>query len=514
MKKFLSKLFTNTLTELERSVFQKRLVEGTLFGVGSMLVASTLLAPKQPKQAMVYQLLTGGAMSLSALGWSKSRKQLEDRYSTFLTLNTEHDKHSVKHAFANEMDLTTVAYETDFAGQINQLAPGAQMRYLKKFDLGGLVIPPNFKQENKLVNASTPGVIPQLQSIQEDEELEYDTSWIDSKFIVASKVVVGAKGSGKSTYLRYEAARWLKENPEGTLVIFDPHYDVDDPSKAWLKDLNQKDIYRVYIFKTTEDIKKYFLKSFAELKDRTTNGLKGRKPYKCIFDEIENLKIHFDDGTFSLFLDFINMSQNEGRKFLFDITLGMHSLKKENTGIDSETLSQMEWLLAEKACYSNTTKYPADFDAKQIRNAAKQLGAIVDKTKCKVVVVIKQEESEPLIIALPYLEPPRIYLDGDQPYEPDEFDTVEDSEQIEEAIEGEQPQNEDYNEPEDTTNIKTVPDIAKLFKKVKGWFQEYTEKVGVSPTPDQVRLAWETATGKKLSEAALVYLIDKLREDE
>jgi hypothetical protein len=513
MSKFLSKLFNNTLQQQDKEIFQKRLIEGTLFGVGSVLVSMTLLAPKQPKQLMVYQLLTGGVMSLSALAWSKSKEELEGRYKTFLAMNKQHDQLTVKLSFANEMDLTTVAYETDLSNQINELPPGAQARYQKKFGLDGLVIPPNFKSESKLVSNS-PGILSSLQSGSDlDQEVEYDTSWITSEFIKASKIVVGAKGSGKSTYLRYEAARWLKENPEGKLLIFDPHYDVDDPSKAWLKDLDQKEIYRCYIFKTVEDIKKQFLNAYAELNKRIKHGLKDGKPWKCIFDEIENNYVNFDEGTFKLFQNFVNVSQNEGRKFLFDVSLGMHSLKEKNTGMDSDTLTQMEWLLFEKAAYSSTTKYPSDFDSKTIRTQAQQLKGMVEKDKCKVIVVIRQEEPEPLVTLLPYLEPPKIYLEGQQPIESDPEDIETELESSDSEVNLDYGDRNEENVPPESQSQDQSPNIPKLYQVVKAWFIEYRQKIGEIPSAEKIKLAWETATGKELTESALIYLIEKLIQE-
>jgi hypothetical protein len=132
------------------------------------------------------------------------------------------------------------------------------------------------------------------------------------------------------------------------------------------------------------------------------------RPIKIIIDEIENIKRGCTESEFKEILKLIDCIQDEGRKYLVEITIGMHGLKKENTGIDSNTIAQMNWLLFEKACYDPATKFPSDFDAREIKETAKQISNSLDPRIGRTVVIFKQELSSPIITVLPLLTPPTI----------------------------------------------------------------------------------------------------------
>ncbi len=84
-----------------------------------------------------------------------------------------------------------------------------------------------------------------------------------------------------------------------------------------------------------------------ELNRRITNSLEYPEVtrVKVILDEEENLKRNLSEEQFEAVQDVISLIQDEGRKYGVEITIAMHSLKKENTGIDSANLQQMDWLV-------------------------------------------------------------------------------------------------------------------------------------------------------------------------
>jgi hypothetical protein len=338
-----------------------------------------------------------------------------------------------------------------------------------------------------------------------EQKYEVDLTWIDTDFINSSKIVVGGRGSGKSTYLRYEAARWLIENPEGVLVIIDPHYDIDDPDKHWLNDLPQEDVASKFVVKKTGDIDKIVNDCYLELKKRISGDRK--RPYpkvKIIFDEEENHKRLSTD--FKKFLDFVEAVQDEGRKYLFEITIGMHSLKKENTGIDSGALQQMNWLLFEKAAYDPATKYPADFDQKMIKETAKSLTMSLPKNIGRTVVIIKQELSDPIITVLPLLHPPIITLASTSP--PESVEEIEEDFWHDSGETEEQP-GDRYEVPRESSER----DFRSYYESMVKWVRLCLDTYQRYPIAADIKTAWLQLTGQDLSEAALCLLIEKLFKD-
>ncbi len=201
---------------------------------------------------------------------------------------------------------------------------------------------------------------------------------------------------------------------------------------------------------------------------------------KVILDEEESLKRNLSDEQFEAVQDVISLIQDEGRKYGVEITIAMHSLKKENTGIDSANLQQMDWLVFHKAAYDSTTRYPEDFDPKDIRRKAKRIARQLNPKFGRVCVVVKQQETEPLITVLPLLPIPTINLvDANQPQDTQE----QSSEAIENAI-----------------------------QVITEWYFKVKNQLGSYPDDETLRESWLRLTGKLLNEKSLIYLRDRIHE--
>ena len=176
----------------------------------------------------------------------------------------------------------------------------------------------------------------------------------------------------------------------------------------------------------------------------------------------------------------ISLIQDEGRKYGVEITLAMHSLKKENTGIDSANLQQMDWLVFHKAAYDSTTRYPEDFNPREIRTKAKRIARQLNPKFGRVAVVVKQQETEPIITVLPLLPIPTINLvSSDQPQDAQN----QSSETIENAIQA-----------------------------ITEWYFRVKRELGYYPGDDDLSDAWLKLTGKLLDEKSLIYPRDRIHE--
>jgi hypothetical protein len=523
MKPTLSNYRKTDIDELKRDVKQSQNIEKVLLAIAGGLIINAVAFPQQPKDQIIMSLGLSSVTSFIGAYWKKSKEELYNRFDSYMNLNREHYKYELTRDYAHEAEAIDLAYgnkriisqvasQLELAGTLSGLPTQAQVRYSSEFGLQGLLLP---QLESESGGHGSPGVNSGVYqvSLQNDlkaieQKYEVDLTWIDTDFINASKIVVGAKKSGKSTYLRYEASRWLIENPEGVLIICDPHYDSSDPSKWWLNDLSQSDVESKFLVKKTSDIDKIVNDLSTELNCRI-DGIKNGKTYnkypkiKIVFDEEENHKNRSAD--FPKFIKFIDMVQNEGRKYLFEITIGMHSLKKENTGIDSATLSQMEWFLFEKACYDSATKFPDDFDKKTIKETARSLSLSLPKNIGRTVVILKQELTDPIITVLPLLHPPIITLASTSP--PESVEEIEedfwhDSGEIEE-----QP-GDRYEVPPESSR-----DFRSYYESMVKWVRLCLDTYQRYPIAADIKTAWLQLTGQDLSEAALCLLIEKLFKD-
>lgn len=84
-----------------------------------------------------------------------------------------------------------------------------------------------------------PRIPPIAQHLLEAASAERDDSWLTQKLIRASKFVLGGKGTGKSTWIRYEARRFVAENSGCTIRIVDLHRNDEDGE--WLPGLPESD---------------------------------------------------------------------------------------------------------------------------------------------------------------------------------------------------------------------------------------------------------------------------------
>ena len=492
-------IFSKEVSELESTVWRKRLFQSAVTALSIGLPITSLLVPNQATDQKIKELGMGAMLGVASALLSELRDKDEKRYTSFNDLNTEHFKGTIKSVFDYERNIQFVRNRLNLADTISTLSEGAQDKFGREFQISELItraIPYDDVDDVEVEVLPEISISPQtLQLEQQKQAIErktnIDLSWLDSDFIAGSKVVVGGRGSGKSYYLKYEAARYLLENPNDQLLILDPHFDPDSaPDDQWLSNLPLEILKNYVVAKKPEDIYKQMVNVVEELDRRIDNNLK--PPHvpriKIILDEEETIKRKLDNDQFDIFLDVIGRIQDEARKYGINITIAMHSLKKENTGIDSANLSQMDWLLFEKAAYDPVTKYPSDFNAKKIKVDAKKLHAVLPKNLGRVIVVIKQIESDAKVTVLPLLTIPKILLSNN---------------------ENEETSNENHNEKGSSDD-----NLVENFEKIRQWYFNIFDEYGHFPNNATLRQAWLEITGKNLSDEALTYLREKLEENK
>jgi hypothetical protein len=243
------------------------------------------------------------------------------------------------------------------------------------------------------------GQQPRLGDVE--AKTEFDYSWLDTDFIKTSKAVLGARGSGKTTYLNYEAMRFLQLFPDGWLLIGDLHFDEDEVK--WLPGIPSSVLMERYVATKAPKILEIFRSLRVELLDRIEKRDRKRRRIKFICDEFIGFMGRLNDAEKKEVLGFLATCQDEGRKFGVDVTLGLHSIKKERSGIDSSILFQMDVLCLKNSISDPATKFPSDWDTKNLSQERHLLQSILKPGQGFACVVCKQGEA-PCVQVLPSID--------------------------------------------------------------------------------------------------------------
>lgn len=334
--------------------------------------------------------------------------------------------------------------------------------------------------KNMPISLPAQSLTKQLELVSSETQINLD--WIPG-IVPQSKILVGGRGAGKSRFMRFLLASYITNYPTDEWFVVDPHYegyeddfDYNNPDQAWLLGIPAEQL-RAKIFDNVTQGYALLMQVKATLKDRISRKLKYPKvPRIMMFmDELEAFRRDLNDEQFNELIDLIEVVQDEGRKFGVELTIGCHALKKERIGIDSTVLSQMTWLLLEKAATDSTTKYPADFNQKSIIKEVKKVNQRKDKTKHKTLVMTTPT-GDLLVDLLPLLPLPSFSVNG---------------------------------EPEPSAITPTPQELTpaqKAFTAIRQWVNDRQ----LPPTAEEVRQAWEKLTGEQLHEQGLRYLIEKL----
>ena len=266
-----------------------------------------------------------------------------------------------------------------------------------------------------------PRIPPIAKTLLDVASAEKDDSWMTPEMILASKFVLGAKNTGKSEWIRFEARRFKAENPHGILRIIDIHYDPDEP---WLLGMGDESDYVASDAATGMA----FIREMDQLgKERIKNKDKNGVQYKLIIDEFQGFCSRPETDQ-KVVVDAIQFSQDELRKYHFNVTLTSKSFKEKMTGLDSSIVSQMDFLALGTSLADSTNKLPHDINAKELTQKRSAVAALPG---CKYACVYRELGEEPQIRVIPadlpdrsaqyvfqtedYVNPDELWLEGQKP---------------------------------------------------------------------------------------------------
>lgn len=239
------------------------------------------------------------------------------------------------------------------------------------------------------------GGLVKVEGVGFDEEPE-PFSEIEKIFHYGSAIIAGSRGSGKSSALRHFVGKRLQARPETRLLIIDPHYDPGE--ETWLPGCSEDEHDRIVVRDPLKGLSA-FNKVFAEGLRREELILKKEPPLLVVIDEYQGFISRTNSGK--EMAEMITYIQNGFRKFQVDVFLGLHSLKKGMSDLDSSATMQMHWCLLGNLINDTNTIIPDHWDRKKLHRERVSLG--------KYAAIICQEGGDPFVAATPdlsYQSPP------------------------------------------------------------------------------------------------------------
>lgn len=469
----------------EPLITSERILLGALGIAAAVGTVLPILWPNQIKEVKLIENIAGLSFATCFTAECFRRQRKEKTYQSIDEANYQIVKEGLRNTFVYEKAAQEISSKRKLAAYVNSLPVEERGRWMQQYGLQGLVKLPQVQQaviEQPTQQPALKGSFNPSQSsfeqISDDLAVAIDYTWIDASFVNSSKAVFGPKGSGKSVYLAYEAIAFLTHFPNGELRIGDKHFDEEE--SVWLPGVPADILLNQYVAKKPDQILKMFRRAKQLLDHRIENGIKAKHPecvpFKLICDEFEGFIMGLTDAEKAEVMNIIAQTQDEGRKYLINITLGMHSLKKERIGVDSSVLFQMDVLCLGSALADPNTKFPADFEAKSLLQKQMELQRTLKKSQGFACVVRKLGEIAKVEV-IPFLDLSQFSFDVDP-----------------------QP------EPQQEVPLAAQQDNINPYQIIGDWI----DKLGRNPTDSELVQAWQQVTGISLTADALMLLKNNL----
>ena len=471
-------LFDLERDSIEKLVRRERQILAA-FAVGAIVGTLTpLLMPKVDRITKLLFLSYGTASSAAFTVTAHLIQRKERIYGSIDRARMEALKLHMQQEVAYSSSVSKIGAQRRLAQFINNLPFWEHARWIQQFGLGGLIEPPAIEAMPEPEHA-LPGVVtaPPQSSLDDlvgdDVAIVPDYSWLDPKFICSTKAVFGARGSGKSTYLSFEAIAWTQINPDGELRIGDIHFDEEE--SKWLPGVSVDTLLSQYVATEPQQVLALFRRARTLLRDRVKRRDRKSKPFKFICDEFVGFISRLSKAEVAEVVDIIQENSFEARKYGVVIVLGLHSLKKGVIGIDSSALlSGMSLICLGNSIADPATRFPADFNVKALLAEQQQVASLLQDKQGRACVVRKLDEGMPRVEVLPYLDLDQYRV---------------------ESVGGQGGINTNHTPSSSPASLT----LDQLMEKMIAWIQSLDEL----PSPEQVKEQWEKLSGKSLTDDQL-----------
>lgn len=559
----------NEIDALTIEVIEKRMIQTAITAMAITLPAIAVANPKQPSVHKLIQLGLGSVFGFASAYVAKSREEIELRYDSTVKLNREVHKQEVTNRFTKEQFLSDVTRDKNVVDSLLKNVPfGATVEYMQRMNIPvGYVQefmqqPPASEQEQKSVGNLTQLGIAQPEkdiidlhvnkaatAVLKNMALKYpDYIRIDNKWVLeliesathpnlAKRtnhhfMFVGGTQSGKSTLAGVIARGIAQRSCKPAIVAC--HDAKKTPGK--------KDITR-WLCKFTYKIDGYenahnwveLLEQLATNQFEKASDAGGNEPIaEAIFmqDEINTCygkgkgygrKIS-EDTAKDLLAQWLFIVTNLAGCYGHGFFMGQSPLLTE-TGFSGTASDQ--------TCYVAINKSTIDYilepknRSNYLRNCSEEIVKIFSEASNLLTkegiryCLVRPTDGNPYIAIMPQFDVEGILSGRIDTSKLENMIKQEETNNDAEIVEKDEPEPEP--EPPASTTEQQVgnispafeqeqssSDIQVIFNRMKEWIIECHKQIGKKPTPQHIKQAWEQESGQVLSEAALLYLLEKL----
>ena len=171
----------------------------------------------------------------------------------------------------------------------------------------------------------------------------------------ASKIYVGARGSGKSYLVNFHCGQMAEACID--LKISDRHYP--EGEHEWLAGIDRATFEQRYLLRTADDTFGAILHLQQTLHNRIEGLSQDRSPKHLVLDEWGGLVRKWTPQETKAAVQAIAFIFDEGRKFGVDVSLVVHGLTREKTELDEAITGAADLYLMGDSLSQTTYTYPA-----------------------------------------------------------------------------------------------------------------------------------------------------------
>lgn len=441
------------------------------------------------RQANTMSLAGGIFSACSYLALVSDRKNKEKIYGALEAAKLLSIKESLADQLAQESIERSVHSKQRLRDYVLSLPVEEQGVYIEKYELQGL-IPSQYEPEAEYdAIMQIPTVAPQLPFDEVySSRTEIDYSWLNDEFFMQPQIMVGVMQSGKTQLMALVAKYMVTKHPEGEVRIGDIHYDPNKP--RWLLGLPEKELLRSYLVDDIDSIVELFFYAEKVLDGRIENKQQGAAPLKIICDEFVGVMDSLDKKLKERIIGIIKKVNFQGRKYNVSFCLGLHSTKKEETGLDSAVISNFAQLWLKDSIDDVTVAFSRSFNFDELIEERDNLRRELKQGE-GYPAVLKLRGEKPKIVVLPHIHNEDLQVKYEAPA-PKETPTPK----SEEPPQG---------KPPEIKIEKTKTDPINLLLQ---WYSGYS----TPPLDSAIKEKWHSLTGEWLTDNALQLVKEKFNE--
>lgn len=206
-----------------------------------------------------------------------------------------------------------------------------------------------------------------LEGLAKNEDPTTPDFWV-SKRAKRSAVLLGNRGSGKSAMQAFRFQQkvfagvrcWISDIHRGAQIR-----DGREPT-VWLPGISEDDFQERYLVKTAEDTLKLLKMFKAEAHSRLYENSEWNEEWDLTIDEWQAVWAKWSDTEREVAIKCFNAILDEADKVGIQVSITLHSLTREKTGLDGSLINGCDLYIFGGALANTANQIPSDMDRKAL----------------------------------------------------------------------------------------------------------------------------------------------------